>query len=83
MHCKSTEARETRAMLTVTQAGAEGVSGNKDPFAACVPFVDHGARYRLSATKIYGFHGREAVHERHGQRICEEPPREDVAALSA
>jgi hypothetical protein len=43
MHCKSTEAWETRAMLTAAQAGAEGAFGNKDPFAACAPFVEHAA----------------------------------------
>ena len=39
---KSTEARETRAMLTAAQAGREGASGNKEPFAACAP-VEHAA----------------------------------------
>ena len=34
---------ETRAMLTAAQAGAEGAFGNKDPFAACAPFVEHAA----------------------------------------
>jgi hypothetical protein len=37
MHRKSTEARETRAMLIAAQAGAEEAFGNKDPFAACAP----------------------------------------------
>ena len=34
---------ETRAMLTAAQAGAEGAFGNKEPFAACAPFVKHAA----------------------------------------
>lgn len=34
-------------MLTAAQAGAEGASGNKGPFTACAPFVEHAAGIEL------------------------------------
>ena len=34
---------KTRTMLIAAQAGAEGAFQNKDPFAACAPFVEHAA----------------------------------------
>ena len=43
LHCKSTEARATRAHADRRASCAEGAFGNKDPFAACAPFVEHAA----------------------------------------